>query len=475
MAVVTIPYVVHGLGPERFGLLSLAWVILGYFTVFDLGLGRATTKYVAELLGRGQEERIPEVVWTAVACQLAFGIIGGAVLFTICPFLVDRILRIPAELAGEARRMFEVLSLGVPVVLVSSSLSGALEARHRFDLVNLVRIPAGTATYLLPVLGISAGARLWTIVALTVLWRLLTAGVLAWLNARPPLGAYPVIPSARVLRPLIKFGSWVMVSSIVGPILVYLDRFFLVRLDSVTALGYYVPPHEAVMRLWILPGSLVMVLFPAFSTLGAERGLEAAGTLLLRSVRVIGALLAPLVLVIGVLAPEIMRLWLGPEFQAQSGAVLRVLALGFLVNSLAHAPYAMVQAMGRPDLTAKFHLLELPVHVIVAFLLVKKFGVLGAAWAWTLRVVLDTALLVGAAVRLSRPAELVGTVRGAVVTSLGLTALGVASDWWAGMWLRHTVLSFAVLAGGLLLLSGFMVWRLLLQEQDRVLLWAVIR
>lgn len=56
VAVVTIPFIVRGLGIERFGLLSLAWVVLGYFTIFDLGLGRATTKYVAEALGKGDEE-----------------------------------------------------------------------------------------------------------------------------------------------------------------------------------------------------------------------------------------------------------------------------------------------------------------------------------------------------------------------------------------------------------------------------------
>jgi len=47
VGVLTIPFIVHGLGTERFGLLSLAWVILGYFTIFDLGLGRATTKPAA--------------------------------------------------------------------------------------------------------------------------------------------------------------------------------------------------------------------------------------------------------------------------------------------------------------------------------------------------------------------------------------------------------------------------------------------
>ena len=51
VAVVAIPYVVHGLGVERFGVISLAWVTLWYFGLVDLGLGRATTQHVATSIG----------------------------------------------------------------------------------------------------------------------------------------------------------------------------------------------------------------------------------------------------------------------------------------------------------------------------------------------------------------------------------------------------------------------------------------
>ena len=53
-ALVTIPFLVRGLGTERFGILSIAWVVLGSSGIFDLGLGRATTKFVAGSLGRGE-------------------------------------------------------------------------------------------------------------------------------------------------------------------------------------------------------------------------------------------------------------------------------------------------------------------------------------------------------------------------------------------------------------------------------------
>jgi O-antigen/teichoic acid export membrane protein len=57
VAMVPIPRVVRGLGTERYGIWSLAGVAIGYFGLFDLGLGRAASRFTAELLGR---ERVSE-------------------------------------------------------------------------------------------------------------------------------------------------------------------------------------------------------------------------------------------------------------------------------------------------------------------------------------------------------------------------------------------------------------------------------
>jgi len=64
VAVFCIPILIRGLGKERFGLLTLAWVLIGYAGLFDLGLGRALTQLVAQKLGAGEEREIPSLVWT---------------------------------------------------------------------------------------------------------------------------------------------------------------------------------------------------------------------------------------------------------------------------------------------------------------------------------------------------------------------------------------------------------------------------
>src|SRR5262249_38077614 len=97
---------------------------------------------------------------------------------------------------------------------------------------------------------------------------------------------------------------------------------------------------------------------------------------------------------------EFLQFWLGPEFARNSTAALQILAVATLLNAAAWSPFTLLQASGRPDVTAKFHLAELVIHIPLTFVCVRLGGVTGAAWAWFFRVALDTALIYRAMIRL---------------------------------------------------------------------------
>ncbi len=474
VAVVSIPYVVHGLGPERFGLLSLAWVVLGYFTIFDLGLGRATTKYTAQLVVSGDHERAREVIWTSLVSQLAFGSIGGALLFIASPILVDRVLHVPDALLAETRRTLALVSFAVPLVLVSTSLSGALEGRQRFDLVNAIRGPASAAMYLLPAVGVAFRFDVPHIVLLVIFSRAGAAAALLNGYCRIDPDFWQARPNWRLLPQLLGFGAWLTVSSFLAPILVYFERFALTAAASVEALGYYVAAYEAVTRLWVLPSSVAATLFPVFSQLAETRDQASAGKLMLRAMRIVAFLLAPLTLALAVFGREVTNLWLGWEFARHSAQVLQVLALGVLINSIAHVPYALLQGSGRPDLTAKFHLVELPLHVLATIILVRQFGAVGAAWAWTLRAGVDAALLSWAAVRLTGAQGVVNTGRRALVTGGALVAVAALADYGRSTFFpEHGRLLGLVFAGPTLMAAAYLLASmLLLEDADRHVLRA---
>jgi O-antigen/teichoic acid export membrane protein len=467
VGVVTLPFVVHGLGPERYGLLSLSWVVLAYFTIFDLGLGRAATKFVAEALARGDHDRVPRLVWTAVTVQTICGGLGALLLVAIAPSLVEHVLNIPQALVEEAKATFYVLAIAIPVVLVSSSFIGVLAATQRFDLVNAVGASFSIVNSLLMLVAVfSWNWHLSHIVVILVASRFLTTVVYYWLCLRvlPSLKGLPRC-HRQELRALIGFGGWVTVSSIVGPILVYLDRFMIGSLLTMTAVAHYAAPYEIVTRLWVIPTSLVATLFPAFSVLTGQRQWERLADLFSRSTQWVLLTLGAVVVVLIIFAHDILQVWLGSAFANESTYVLQILAVGVLVNSLAHVPHSLLQAQGRPDVTAKLHLAELPLHGLLVWWLIGLWGATGAALAWTIRVTVDALLLSVAAWHLTSlplqafvSAKVTQTALFLCLFAAVLLAIGSLP---LAIWLR-------LLGSGLVALPiGVLVWHYVIDGKDR--------
>jgi O-antigen/teichoic acid export membrane protein len=473
VGVVTIPVIVAHLQAERFGILALAWAVTGYLSIFDLGISRATTKFVAESLGREEPDDVPSLVWTAASLQAALGLTGTLLFGAFVPFLVERLLNIPPYLAEETKLTFYILSLSVPIVLISQSFRGALEAAQRFDLVNTVTAPAGVATFVAPVVSILLGWGLPGTVALLVLSRAfaLIAYYAFSIRVFPSLRAPPHFDRSR-LRLLVGYGRWIMVTSVVGPVLVYLERFILSAVISVAAVSYYSAPYEMITRLWVVGISLAGTLFPMFSSLGIERPKEAFQRIMTPSIGYLTLVLGPIVIVVIAFARELLSLWLGNEFSEQSTVALQILSIGVLVNSLAFLPYSLIQGIGRPDVTAKIHLVELPVYVVLSWVLVSRWGVAGAALSWSLRVSADAFLLLIASSRLSSVSLRTLRENELVCRILSLVFVGCIVAWFAAVF-ANTRLRLLLVAP-MLLMFGTIVWKHVLGEEGRVIVRRVI-
>ncbi len=393
LGVLCIPFLVRGLGVDRFGVLTLTWTIVGYMSLFDLGLGRALTQLVAGRLGTGQKQGIAPLVWTSLLLIFGLGMAGGAVLALLSPWLVRDVLRIPEALQVETLRASYLLAGSIPFVVHTTGLRGILEALQRFGLINAVRIPMGVLTYLGPLLVLSFSRSLFPVVAVLVAGRFFAWLMHLWLCLRVmPELCHGIGLERSEVGPLIRFGSWITVSNLVGPLMVYLDRFLIGSLVSIASVAYYATPFDVVTRLWLIPGAVGGVLFPAFAASFAQDRSRTA-FFLGRGIKYVFLVLFPLTLIIVTFAHEGLALWLGNEFARNSTRVLQWLAVGVFINSLALIPFTLVQGVGRPDLTSKLHLIELPFYLLAAYWAIGAYGVGGAAIVWVMRVAVDAFIL----------------------------------------------------------------------------------
>ena len=417
VGVVAMPVIIRGLGTDRFGLLSLIWVIFGYFAIFDFGLGRAVTKYVAELVGKEEEEEIPPLLWSAVVFQALLGIAGAGIWYGIASLLVNRVLTIPPELMGEAKAAFLLLTVAVPVVLLTKSFQGLLEADQRFGIINTVAAPSRTLLFLLPMVGVLLDVGLVGIVLMLVglkMAELISFSLFSFF-------AFPVIRRVSVrfssVKSLFSFGSWITLSSIVVPLMDYLDRFLIGSLFSMSAVSFYTAPYDVVTRIRVLPSSLNMALFPALSSQSAREESE-VNRLHSLAVKYLFVFLSPIILLLMLFARQILGLWLGSEFAVNSTLVFQILAIGALFSALAGVTGTLLQGVGRPDAVAKIMVALLPFYLGLLWGLVHWIGIAGAAVAWT---ALQTGLVVSfsaAGWKLRRVP--VGQIFGDVRTSLAM-------------------------------------------------------
>jgi O-antigen/teichoic acid export membrane protein len=426
-AFVAIPLLVSGMGAARFGILTIGWVVVGYFGLFDCGLGMALTKLVAERLGTGRSEGLPTLVWTGILSMFTLGVVAGIALAGVAPWLVRGVLNIPPELQLEALRSFYLLAFSVPFVISTTGLQGVLEANQRFGLINALRIPMGIFNYLGPLAVLAFTPSLVAVIALLVGGRLVqwSANLAACLHVVPALRTRVTLQWEKV-KELVRFGGWMAISNTISPLMTHMDRFLIGTWLSVAAVTYYVTPYEVVTKLLLFPTALIAVLFPAFAASFASDRAHTA-VLFDRGLRAIFLITFPATVLIFTFAREGMTLWMGAEFASHASVLLRWLAIGVFINCLAQAPFALIQGAGRPDIVARLHMVELPLYVLAIWGLTVTFGLEGVAIAWALRVAVDAGVLFAVAERLvpTGSAVLRKTVQMIALSGVALAALAL--------------------------------------------------
>ena len=388
-AVVCIPFTLRQLGNEAFGVLTLVWGVIGYFSLFDLGVGRAATYRLSLLAASGQNDELGPTIKAALLLTLATGIFGALVVGGVSPSLVHRWLKIAPALQPDALLAFSIAAAGVIPTTMASGLRGGLEGLGRFAASNASRVALGLLMFILPVWVILMhGPDLWVISLYLVGARfVVVAGMFAQLRKHVFTGTWR--PQRRYLKSLWSYGLWVSVTGILGPLMVYGDRFFVSAAVGAQQLSLYAIPQEGLFRLLLIPAALASALLPRLVAMESSE----AATVYRSTYRKVALYMLGVCLFAAVAAYPALSVWLSTEFARSALPIVLVMCLGIWVNSMAVVPYTLLHAKGNPRLTAIFHLGELCFYIVLLWFLSSQFGLVGAAWAWVARVTLDWVLL----------------------------------------------------------------------------------
>ncbi len=384
------PKIIDAYGLEVFGVLTLAWAFIGYFSLFDLGLSRALTQQVSDYLAKDKSsEQIAGLIRTGFITMWLLGIVGGLVLWLCSPVILDQFLKIPAPLQADSLQAFALLALSIPLVVHTAALRAVLNALHLFKSASIIATILGVGTFVAPWLAAFIAPTLTSAVISLIITRLIV-WILHVYAVRHSniLASKSRLFNFEQLKPLLHFGGWMTISNIISPIMEYMDRFMIASILGVVATSYYVAPNQVIFKLLVIPASIAGVLFPLFSQAWQKDPAHSARLLKQGFLYTLLLLFPPSVLLV-FFANEWLSLWLTPQFAQQARLVVCWLTIGVLINSAAQIVFAKVQGAGRSDWTAKLHLAEVLPYLGLLYICLYYFGIAGAAFAWCLRVTID--------------------------------------------------------------------------------------
>ncbi|MGL5030536.1 MAG: flippase [Aeromonas sp.] len=382
-------YLARELGVERFGFLTLAMAIVGYASIFDAGLTRAVIREIA--IQRDNEIEKNKVIATSACSVFIFGVIGTSLMYIFSSNIIY-LLNIEKNLFNEVDKSLSILALSIPFFLLNQIWLAILEGEERFANINIQKSISGSLIAGLPALLVFLCHESLLISAICglVLSRILTMLLSFALNKTQIINAGFYFNKATFAR-LFRFGGWITVSNIISPIMSYFDRFIVSNVAGAGVVAYYTAPSEVVSRLGVIPFALSRAIFPKFSAnIGAieKNKHKRLGYILL----VVCCL--PIVCFLIYMAKPLLVLWMGADYAGVPVDVLQILLIGFFFNSLAQIPFASIQGAGASRITAFLHMVELLPYLMTLYFLVHKYSLIGAAIAWSLRVLIDFILLV---------------------------------------------------------------------------------
>ncbi|MFQ2807165.1 flippase [Aeromonas caviae] len=371
------------LSVELFGIFTLIFAILGYASVFDMGLSRALVRSIS--INRNSNVDIKEYLFTSSITVVSIGCIVSLVIF-LFRSKIALLLNVTDLVYADVVNCLHLVSFVIPFLLLNIVWQSYLEGLERFKELSILKVIASVLLSVIPLLFMFIQKTIVFAVLGLVFARLISFLVFYFYacSELKQYKSYNIFNKCK-LKELFKFGSWLTVSNIVSPMMVYFDRFVLSSMVGATNVALYTAPSEIVSKLLMVPSAVSKTLFPKISN---ELDIGIVYKIIIFLLLIVFIMILPFF----IFSEEILTLWLGSGYEAAS-ITLRILLVGFIFNSLAQVPYTYIQAKGFSNVTAKVHLLEVIPYFILLNFLVSLYSFNGAALAWSFRVFVDCCIL----------------------------------------------------------------------------------
>lgn len=410
--------VLDSLGADSFGILSLVGGTIGYFLYLDIGVGETVVKKVSE---QTDSKEISRIVSSLFFFSMALGVLLAVIVFLFANYGVTFLFSFESELMQSCIRVFIVIAAGLWLMYPLNIFGKVFIGLQRLDVYNWLRVIFQTAILAAILAALkfsnSAEAAVAAITVVGILWKLTALLVLR--KMYPEIEVSVSHFDSSLLRELLRYKSYATVSQAGGHLVYQCDIFMLGIFMNPLAVTMYSIANIIAVKIAEISGVLGTAMFPMVSRFYGEGMKDRLRKSFIITLQMMMFITMPAAAFIAAFSGPILELWVGPQY-LDSAPALKWLAAAWMFNALSTVSAFTLKAVNRPDAEAGRVIIVLALNLILDFLFIQWWGVIGAVYATLIAQALWLFMITSAASRL------VGAEPALVLISLAkLAALGL--------------------------------------------------
>jgi O-antigen/teichoic acid export membrane protein len=376
LSFIATPILVRSLGNEDYGIYALILGFIGYS--FNLNLGRAVTKYIAEYRANGQTHKINYIISNTLLLNICVGLTGALTICLLANWLVTDVFLIAEEVRAKTIGAMYISAAIIFVTMLNQVFNSILQGLQRFDVYsrifigNSYAILIGNIILALSGFGLN-GLLIWNLIALIV--TCLITVVLA--KILMPEFKFEFDLKGESLKLILKFSGGIIGYQILANLLLLFERGWIIRQFGEEQLTYYVVSMLLGIYIHSFVSSLLLVLFPLVSEL--NQNLEKLKNLYLKATKIICFLVCFLAISLIIESKTFLYLWMGSEFAEKAWFLLILHVITFSLTAILVVSWQMTEGLGYPNYNFFVFSFCLIISIFLMIYLTADYGIQGVA------------------------------------------------------------------------------------------------
>jgi O-antigen/teichoic acid export membrane protein len=389
------PYLIVKLGADGYGVWAITFSLVEYYWFFDFGFRAATVKFVAHYSATNDPESVRAVISTVLVFS---SIAGGAILFGVSALAkhIEHFFRIPADLRANFHTLLILITLTWCLGLVFNVFNACIEAVQRFEYSTKASIIAATVRAVGWAWALSMGYKLIAIGVVTLVSQSVSyvANYIYFRRMFPRPRFALRFARVATLREMARFGIHTFIMTISTQVLNQSAPLLIGHFCTAAFVGFYNLPVRLLQYTVELVGRIGIVTNTNAAELAAREGSEGFAELAVYTNRYCLVIFMPLAILLWTCGPQLLGLWVGQQFASHSAPVLAILLAGCVIGVVGQYSASMLlQGLGKHQRYARSLLVEAVAGVLLLFVVIPRWGIVGAAWVVTSLMILNRGLV----------------------------------------------------------------------------------